>query len=463
VSETWAKSAGLDLHLELRGTRVRAALEGALRNAVRDGRLAAGARLPSSRALAVDLGVSRNTVAGAYAQLVAEGWLEARTGAGTHVAKRPVARDGDAAAEDAPRLPRFDLTAGSPDLGAFPRAAWVAALRRALRDAPAEALGYGDPRGRIELRRALAGYLARARGVHVSPERVLVCAGFTHGLTILGQMLRRRGTRAFAVEAYGHAVHHATVRASGLQVPLLPVDAGGADVAALRQAHAALLTPAHQFPLGVALASGRRLQAVEWARRTGGLLVEDDYDGEFRYDRQPLGAMQALAPEHVVYAGTASKSLAPGLRLGWLVLPTALVEEAVAVRELSGGPSALEQLALASFLESGQYDRQVRRRRIVYRRRRDALVAVLQREVPHARIGGIEAGLHAVVELPAGVDEAAAVERARAHGVAVQGLDEFRSGGERRPPALVAGYGTPPDHAFTGALARLGAALRELV
>jgi GntR family transcriptional regulator/MocR family aminotransferase len=173
--------------------------------------------------------------------------------------------------------------------------------------------------------------------------------------------------------------------------------------------------------------------------------------------------MQALAPEHVVYAGTASKSLAPGLRLGWLVLPAALVDEAIAVRELSGGPSALEQLALARFLESGQYDRQVRRRRIVYRRRRDALVAALQRAVPQARIGGIEAGLHAVVELPAGVDECAAVERARAHGVVVQGLQEFHSGGERHPPALVVGYGTPPEHAFTGALARLCAALRDLV
>jgi GntR family transcriptional regulator / MocR family aminotransferase len=375
------------------------------------------------------------------------------------VAERPVVPAETAAPDVAPVQPRFDLNAGSPDLTAFPRPAWLSALRRALREAPAEALGYADPRGRVELRRALAGYLARARGVHAAPDRILVCSGFTHGVQLLGLTLRRRGARSFATEAYGHFVHHQAVAASGLDVPVVAVDEHGALTELLDGEDAVLLTPAHQFPLGGSLAPRRRLHAVEWARETGGLLVEDDYDGEFRYDRQPLGAMQALAPEHVVYAGTASKSLAPGLRLGWLVLPGDRYDEAVAARELMGGPSTLEQLALADFIESGAYDRQIRRRRIAYRNRRDALVAALAREVPGARVTGIEAGLHAVVELPGGVSEDEVVERAAARGVVVQALSEYHHGGPARPPALVVGYGTPPDHAFSGAVARLCAAL----
>src|SRR4051812_47778827 len=265
MPKTWAKSAGLDLHLELRGTRVRAALEGALRDAVRAGRLPAGVRLPASRALAADLGLSRNTVAGAYAQLVAEGWLEARTGWGTRVAERPVVPAGAAVPDVLQGQPRFDLKAGSPDLSAFPRPAWLAALRRALRDAPAEALGYADPRGRVELRRALAGYLARARGVHAAPDRILVCSGLTSGLQVLALTLRGRGSRTFATEAYGHAVHHRAVAASGLDVPLVPVDEHGARTELLDAEDAVLLTPAHQFPLGGSLAPRRRLRAVAWA------------------------------------------------------------------------------------------------------------------------------------------------------------------------------------------------------
>ncbi len=459
MSETWA-IAGVDLHLELRGTRVRAALEAGLREAVRTGRLGAGTRLPSSRSLAADLGIARNTVAAAYGQLVAEGWLEARPGSGTTVAARPLAAaDSNVAEETADRPPRFDLRAGTPDLSAFPRAAWLAAARRALRAAHYEAIGYPDPRGRPELRRAVAGYVARTRGVRATPERVVICSGFTQGVTVLSRALQARGARAVATEAFGHQIHRRAIASNGLETPVLEVDADGARVDALDGADAALLTPAHQFPLGTRLVAHRRLQAIGWARETGGFLVEDDYDGEFRYDRQPLGAMQALAPEHVVYAGTASKSLAPGLRLAWLVVPASLLDDVVAARQLTDGPSTLEQLTMAEFIASGAYDRHVRRARLSYRRRRDRLVAALRRRVPGARVTGIVAGLHVLVELPAGRGEDEVVEAARDRGLMLEGLGSYSAGVQDHSPALVVGYGTPPEHAFSAAVARLCAAL----
>ena len=470
MSDTWATS-GIDLHLELPGRRVRGGLEAALRDAVRTGRLRPATRLPSSRALASDLGIARNTVAEAYGQLVAEGWLTARRGSGTQVADRaaeagaaprPAAAAAAAAAARADRL-RYDLRSGSPDLSAFPRQEWLAAARRSLAAAPSEALGYGDPRGRPELRRALAGYLSRARGVRADPERIVICSGFTHGLGLLCQALRARGAAVLATEAYSLQVHRDVAAGRGLRLTPLPVDAEGAVVSELGGADAVLLTPAHQFPLGVALAARRRTMVVEWARRTGGLVIEDDYDGEFRYDRQPVGAVQALAPEHVVYAGTASKSLAPGLRLGWLVVPAQLADQMAAVMTLTGGhPAALDQLTLAEFIEAGRYDRQLRRSRLAYRRRRDRLVAALRRHAPDVRVTGIAAGLHALLTLPAGHREEEVISRAARRGLALEGLGSYRA--QRRPargPSLVVGYGTPPEHAFTGAVARLCAVLSE--
>jgi GntR family transcriptional regulator / MocR family aminotransferase len=470
MPETWATSssntAGLDLHLDLAGRRIRASLEGELRDAVRSGRLAPGLRLPSSRALAGDLGVARNTVADAYAQLVAEGWLTAVRGSGTRVADR-IATDppgpelaAEPGAAGAARPARYSLRPGSPDLSAFPRAAWLAAARRALSAAPAPALGYGDPRGRPELRQALAGYLARARGVRASPDTIVVCAGFAHGLALLGQVLAARGGTRLAVEAYGLAAHRDTAAAAGLAVAPVPVDARGAVVAQFGAAAAALLTPAHQFPLGVVLHPQRRAQAVAWARDTGGILIEDDYDGEFRYDRQPVGAVQALAPEHVVYAGSASKSLAPGLRLGWLVLPRGLLDEVIAARLLADRQGGVtDQLTLAELITSGGYDRHVRRSRLAYRRRRDRLVQTLAAAAPQVRVTGIAAGLHALAELPAGQDEDEVVARAADRGLLLEGLRSYAAAGRHDRPALVVGYAAPPQHAFTGALARLAAVL----
>ncbi len=438
----------------------------------------AGTALPSSRALARDLGLARNTVAETYGQLVAEGWLSARHGSGTWVTQRAgqLPSVGATAGRSAARGPRYDLRPGVPDVSAFPRAAWLAAARKALAAASAAELSYADPRGLPGLRTALAEYLARARGVAVTPDRVIVCAGFSQGMELVCEVLRARGSRELAVEAYGHPQHRGIAARSGLRVVPLPVDDRGADVAVLpgsrppaRQAGsprlgAVLLTPAHQFPFGVILAPDRRRHVAEWAAATGAVVIEDDYDGEFRYDRQAVGALQPLAPESVVYAGTASKSLAPGLRLGWLVVPADLLDPIVDAKRTAGRlSSSLDQLALAELIRSGGYDRQVRRARLAYRRRRDRLIAALAAAVPDVRVAGIAAGLHALVRLPGGVAERDVVTRAAARGLAVHGLATTQAGEQDLGPALIVGYATPPPYAFSTAVARLCAALREVI
>ncbi|MFE1766160.1 PLP-dependent aminotransferase family protein [Streptomyces angustmyceticus] len=475
MEESWA-TFGHDLHLDLTGSGgLRAALLRALREAVRSGRLAPGTRLPSSRSLAADLGIARNTVADAYAELVAEGWLSARQGSGTRVAwvhlpdgargsakprATPAARRAPDPAERAGR-PRFDLTPGTPDVSAFPRTAWLAAARRALTAAPSEAFGYGTSRGRPELRTVLADYLARARGVRADPERIVVCAGFMQGLALLSRAL---DPGRLAVEAYGLDFHRAVITRAGRRTVPLPVDERGArteELTALDEVRAALLTPAHQFPTGVPLHPDRRAAAVGWARATGGFILEDDYDGEFRYDRQPVGALQGLDPEHVVYLGTASKSLAPALRLAWMVLPDRLVDPVLALKSTGEWQSgALDQLTLAEFLSTGAYDRHLRGMRLRYRRRRDQLVAALADRAPQVRASGIAAGLHAVLELPPGTEQSV-LRTARRQGLALEGLHRFHD--PTAPPAtrdaLVVAYGTPPDHSFAGALDALLRAL----
>ncbi|MEU6093910.1 PLP-dependent aminotransferase family protein [Streptomyces sp. NPDC047079] len=475
MEKPWA-TLGADLHLELTGPGLRRGLTDALREAVRSGRLAPGTRLPSSRSLAADLGVARNTVADAYADLVAEGWLTARQGSGTRVATgvppTPFGQWGSAlprGSERAAPHPRepgrlaHDLVPGTPDLASFPRSEWLRAARRALAAAPNDALGYGDPRGRAELRTALAGYLSRARGVRADPDRIVVCAGFAQGLKLLGEVLRDRGQGPsaapgpLAVESYGLDVHWNIAERAGLRTVPLPFDDLGTRTDALTDESAVLLSPAHQFPMGGALRPEGRAAVVDWARRTGGLVLEDDYDGEFRYDRQPVGALQDLDPDHVVYLGTASKALAPGLRLGWMVLPQSLVPEVVAVRQGGGWTGGvLDQLTLAEFIASGAYDRHVRAARLRYRRRRDALVEAVASRAPRVRVRGIAAGLHAVLELPPGT-EASVVRAAAWQQLAVHGLARFRHPDAATEPldALVVGYGTPPDHAWAGALEAL--------
>ncbi|MFC4035341.1 PLP-dependent aminotransferase family protein [Streptomyces polygonati] len=455
---------GADLHLEVRGPRLRAGLTDALREAVRSGRLVPGTRLPSSRSLAADLGIARNTVADSYTELVAEGWLVARQGSGTRVAGRAEpARAAPAAppVEPAGRRPTYSLLLGSPNLAEFPRKQWLTAARRALTVAPHEAFGLGDALGRVELRTALADYLARARGVHAEPGRVVVCSGFHHGLTLIARALRARRVKAVAVESYGLDIHRGVLTGAGLRTPPLYVDESGArtrDLARLPGVGAVLMTPAHQFPTGVALSPDRRAAAVDWARAGGGLILEDDYDGEFRYDRQPVGALQGLDPERVVYFGTVSKSLAPGLRLAWMVLPEELVPEIVAAKGyLDWMSSAPEQLTLAEFITSGAYDRHVRSMRLGYRRRRDQLVTALARRAPDTRLTGMAAGLQAVLELPRGTEQSV-VRAAARQGLAVSGISRFRyevaDSGWQLPvlDALVVNYAGPLDSAWTGTL-----------
>ncbi|MGW3185181.1 MocR-like pyridoxine biosynthesis transcription factor PdxR [Kitasatospora sp. NPDC001119] len=470
---SWTTFGG-DLHLDLTerraaGAGLRAALEDALREAVQDGRLTPGTRLPSSRALGEDLGIARNTVVEAYGQLTAEGWLSSRQGSGTTVARRTVpepvqGRRPAPRAVRARQTARYDLMSGRPDLSLFPRTVWLAAARRALATAPHEALDYGSPLAG-DLRQALTHYLARVRGVRTDPDHLLVCTGVTQGLGLLCAALRERGARTLAVEEYGLPPQHAVARAAGLATAPVPLDADGALVDRLDpRAGAVLLTPAHQFPTGAALSADRRAEAVRWAREQDRYVIEDDYDGEFRYDRQPLGAMQALDPERVVYAGTAAKSLAPGLRLAWLALPDALVEPVARLKALADTMSpVLDQLTLAELITSGTYDRHVRRCRLHYRRRRDHLVAALAEHAPHVRVTGIAAGLHVVIRLPPGsTPEPELLARAQQAGLALHGLAWHRTtpSPAEAPTALVIGYATSPDHAFPAAVQALCELLR---
>src|SRR3954451_11590833 len=471
MANNWATSAasqrspiGIDLHLDLTGPGgLRVGLMDALRQAVRTGRLAPGTRLPSSRALAAALGIARNTVADAYAELIAEGWLTAQHGSGTRVATRAEPRRAAAAVpttRPSSRRATYGLLPGSPNLAEFPRTQWLIAARHALTAAPHDAFGYGDALGRVELRTVLADYLARARGVYAEPERIVICSGFHHGLMLMAQALRTRRVRAVAVESYGFAVYRDLLSSAGLRTPPLYVDENGArtgDLAQMNGVGAVLLTPAHQYPTGVELRPDRRATAVDWARATGGVILEDDYDGEFRYDRQPVGALQGRDPERVVYFGSASKSLAPGLRLAWMVVPEGLVPDIVAAKGNINWSSTLDQLTLTEFIASGAYDRHVRSMRLGYRRRRDELVAALAQRAPAIRVTGIAAGLQAVVELPRGT-ERSVVQSAARERLAVSGMSEFRyeavDSGWRLPErdALVIGYAAPSDSAWAGTL-----------
>ncbi|WP_434451679.1 PLP-dependent aminotransferase family protein [Lentzea sp. E54] len=409
--ESWAN---LDFHLDLSGPGgLRHRLTASLREAVRSARLPPGTRLPASRSLALDLGIARNTVAEAYAELVAEGWLTARQGSGTVVAQRVEPPPLLKRAVSGPEV-RFDLRVSTPDVTEFPRTEWIRSTRRAVTAAPAEAFGPGDPQGRIELRTALAEYLARARGVRADPERIVLCSGFGGAVGMFDRLLKP----PVVVEEYGLGFHRSLWTST---VPLA-VDDHGANTEQLPDdRRACVLTPAHQFPLGGPLHPRRRASAVEWARRVGGVVLEDDYDGEFRYDRQPVGAVQGLDPEHVVYLGTSSKALSPALRIAWMVLPDRFVDPILALKtDREQHISMLDQLVLADFLSSGSYDSHVRRMRLKYQRRRDRLVEAVS---PYASVSGIAAGMHAVLETP---HEKEIVRTARERGIEVSPLSWFR-------------------------------------
>jgi GntR family transcriptional regulator/MocR family aminotransferase len=462
----------LDLYLDLDvgDGPLHGRLERELRAAVRSGRLASGAALPSSRALAAQLGISRGVVVEAYEQLTAEGWLVARRGSATRVAptaggaadgpaRAPAPAAGTAGEETHPAAPaiRHDLRPGLPDLGAFPRGRWLAALGRAAGELPDARLGYGDQRGAVELRAALAAYLGRVRGVIATADQVVVSAGLRQGLSLLWGTLARAGLRRVAVEQPGWPGQRDTVLAAGLEAVPVPVDRDGIVVDALDRAEAGavVVTPANQFPSGAVLAPERRAALVGWARRTESVIVEDDYDAQYRYDRDPVGSLQGLAPDLTVHGGSVSKLLAPALGIGWLVLPDTLAEPVIEhARRVGSGGSTLEQVAFARMLESGELDRHLRRTRRLYRRRREQVLHALERELPDAAVQGAAAGLHVVVRLPPGAGEGAVVAAARARGIRVFGL-----GGAQ--PAILLGYGALAGDAVAPAVAAVAAAVRE--
>jgi GntR family transcriptional regulator / MocR family aminotransferase len=432
---------------------LRTQLETGLRDAIRAGRLGPDERLPSTRELARALGVSRGLVVECFDQLQAEGYLVTRAGSAARVA---------ASARAAPQPPRravqpaarpdVDFVPAVPDLGSFPRTDWASAMREVCRQAPTPAFDYGDPRGSEVLRAVLAGYLGRVRGAAADADRIVVCTGFSQGLFLALSALARRGVRRVGFEdpGYDETGHHAAGLA-GVQVVPVPIDEHGIRVDELGATgvDAVVLTPAHQWPTGVVLSPQRRQALADWAAHAGAWVVEDDYDAEFRYDREPVGAVQGLAPDRVVYIGTASKSLAPAMRLGWILCPAELVEVIGELKNRSDhGSPALEQLALAGLIESGRFDRHLRRMRSVYALKRAALLDALAAHAPSVTVTGLAAGFHAVAHLQDGLDEAHVIAGARDRSVGLYGMSMNRADKAVDPPQLILGFGNLSERAI---------------
>ncbi|UED85344.1 PLP-dependent aminotransferase family protein [Streptomyces profundus] len=490
---TWSKEARgsdflqLDIEEAPPGGRSRW-LAGHLRRAMADGRLPVGSRLPATRALAGELRVSRGVVTEAYRRLIEEGHAAGHRRNGTVVVAVPVpapaagtgiaggagdpapaARpfDGvpDHASFDALRAApaRIDLSPGLPDLAAFPRTAWLRTERALLSRLSAADLGYGDPRGTPALRGAVATWLARNRGITVTPDEVLIVAGTAQTLSLLGQSLYRSGVQGVAVEEPSSLGARQHLRHCGLATPPVAVDEEGLRVAELAEsgAGAVLLTPAHQFPTGVVLSGERRRELTRWARQRDGLVIEDDYDAEHRYDRPPVAALRSMLSEHVCYAGSVSKILSPGMRIGWVVAPPRYREALVDAKRFADlGNAVLPQLVLARLMASGELERHLRLVRQRHRRRRDAMIAALAAHLPEAVVHGAAAGLHLTVTLPPGLDDTELAELALARGVRTQPLSWHR----QRPgaPGLVLGYAASTPHAVEEGVASIGSALRAL-
>jgi len=439
-------------------------VEQSIRESIQAGRLAAGTGLPSSRALAKELGISRGVVTEAYSQLAAEGYLLTRQGAPVRVARtvrtpvlRPPARS---------MLPSFPyhFHPGLPDLAGFPRDRWLRSLRAAWRQAPIDAVGYPDPRGVPALRQVLIDYLGRVRGVAAEPEQTMISTGFAQAFSLICRWLAARGVERVGLEDPGWHPHRLILEQAGLEVVPVPVDADGIQVDALDAAavSAVVVTPAHQFPTGVTLSRERRAALIQWAEDGERLIVEDDFDAEYRYDGSSLGALQGLAPDRVAYIGSASKRLTPGMRLGWALLPSWLAWPLIQAKAVEdGGSEAIGQLALHDFIERGELDRHIRRMRLRYQRRRQTLLEAIARHLPQARVSSGAAGLYELVELPEEVDEAAVVAAAAELGVGLEGLSlhRFNAAG---PPGLVLGFASMSEPAIEHGTRLLAEALRNL-
>jgi GntR family transcriptional regulator/MocR family aminotransferase len=442
----WRETSSGSLH-----TRIRSAI----REAIRDGRVPTGATLPPSRQLAAQLGCSRWAVTEAYAQLTAEGYLSAVPGSGTTVSWHRDAAAPRVGQVRQRRPLRHDLAPGLPDLRAFPRRRWADALRDVTVEADLAQLGYPHPAGQPHLRHTLADYVVRTRGARAEADDVVVTTSVTHGVSRMCRELLRRGVEAVACEDPGWTRLRDVVNASGLEVVPLPTDEHGVRVDLLRKhprVRAALVTPAHQFPSGTVLAPDRRADLIAWAHEVDGLVLEDDYDAEYRYDRAPVSTLQGMDPARVVLLKSVSKTLSPALGLGWMVPPRGWTERLVDPASTGHLPPALDQLALARLLETGGYDRHLRAGRARYRRRRDLLVTQLA-QISGTRITGRAAGLHLVMWLPPGTDAAQVVETAAARELRVADLQGYRAVADpAAPPALVIGYGNIPDTAVPDAV-----------
>jgi GntR family transcriptional regulator/MocR family aminotransferase len=457
----------MDLHIALDHDQpLRAQVERELRDGIRSGRLHGGSKLPPTRLLARELGVSRGVVVEAYAQLVAEGYLLARTREGTRVAEGLALTPRPARPPRVPRpRVRYDLRPGIPDLSLFPRRAWNAATAKALRELPDAALSYGPPQGLRQLRVTLGAYLGRVRAVLADSEQILITCGSGDALGLLWRMFDHGGAEAeaVAVEDPSWPRIGETISQAGLGVLALPVDSRGLVVSELEAsgASAVVVSPSHQYPTGAVMHPTRRAELIAWARRTGGLIVEDDYDAEYRYDGPPIASLQSLAPGHVAYIGTCSKILAPGLRLGWLIVPDRLAGEPAGAHGVTHAqPGVITQAAYANLLERGDVDRHLRRTRRVYRARRAALVQALAAELPEIRVEGASSGLHVMAWLPPDVDETMVSARARERGLTVAGLHEECSVFTPLAAGLVLGYGSIAESAIPAAIRELAACVR---
>jgi GntR family transcriptional regulator / MocR family aminotransferase len=447
------------LRLERRdGETLRSAAERMLREAICSGALRPGVRLPSSRALAAQLGVSRGVTSEAYGQLAAQGFLAVPTKSAPVVASVASPPPPASPTEKSSPPLRFDLTPTTPDVALFPRQRWLSALSEVMRSAPLAALDYGEPRGERELREALADQLGRTRGVVAAAEQIVVVSGAAQGIDLLARVLAARGARRVAVEDPSLDSQPERLRSNGLEPVAQPVDHDGLEVEGL-EADAVIVTPAHQFPTGSVLSGARRRRLLEWSRRHDALVIEDDYDAEFRYDREPIRALQGLDRSRVAYLGTTSKTLAPALRLAWAVIPEHLADEAEEVKHLLDVCSPpIEQRTLARLIRSGDYDRHIRRARTVYRRRRDALTAALHEHLPQLRAEGIAAGLHVLVRLDQGLDDGAVTAHAERQGVRVVPLSRYTHS-DKGGGGLVIGYGRIHEASIPPAIRILATAL----
>jgi GntR family transcriptional regulator / MocR family aminotransferase len=442
-----------------------AQIEDQLRRAIREGALRPDARVPSTRDLARQLGVSRRVVVDAYAQLAAEGYLSLRQGARPRVSEAAALPSMGAPAGLAPAAPRarFDFRPSVPDVSTFPRAAWLRSLRTALATVTDADLGYGDPRGVKALRSALADYLGRVRGVVADPDDIVVTNGYTQGLGLVCHALASAGAKRIALEDPSNPEDGLVAARAGLEAVSIGVDDAGTRVGELEQADAdaVVLTPAHQHPTGVVLTGERRTALLAWLRERDAIAIEDDYDAEYRYDRAAVGALQGLDPDRVVYAGSASKTLAPALRIGWLVVPPALLKAVTQQKLLADrGTARIEQHAFADFLTRGELDRHLRRMRTRYRARRDALVHALTEALPEATVRGVAAGLHVTVRLSDSDDEQTIREEARRRRVELETMGDFRPDARAGPPALVLGYAQIAEPAIRAGVHELAQAVQ---